>query len=214
MSTYEQGKSFRLGEGFSVHIRTLPKSSGAQGTWFVYKGPFVNNEWYGSSEASTPAKAKSEAREALAYTLSRFPETRRDAGSRRSSSNANPLSGPRKDARDHAIAKAVAAARRSGEDYSVWMDKQGRFYVDQAGAAPWESTIAVAHETTGHLSYKRYENKAPKTKARSRDPVSEHRAHPTLYKVSVRYKGSDRPLRTWGPFSKEETQITLHRSEA
>jgi hypothetical protein len=98
--------------------------------------------------------------------------TRRGASEpKRDQLNANPLSGPRKDARDRAIAKAVAAARRSGEDYSVWMSEQGRFHVAQAGTAPWESTIAVAHETTGHLSYKRYESKArPKPVRSSKNP--------------------------------------------
>lgn len=64
MSTYEQGKSFRLGEGFSVHIRRLAKRPGYE--WFIYKGPFVNQVWYASSEASTSAKAKTEAYEVFA----------------------------------------------------------------------------------------------------------------------------------------------------
>lgn len=38
---------------------------------------------------------------------------------------------------------------------------------------------------------------------------SEHRAHPTKYKVSVRQHGSSRPSRTWGPFDTKEEAISL-----
>jgi len=89
----------------------------------------------------------------------------RDPGSRQL--DASPLSGPRKDARDRAIDLASVMARRTRTDYAVWMDSQGRFLVHLATAAPWKSTIAVAHAPMGHLSYKRYEGQERKTR---RDP--------------------------------------------
>lgn len=38
---------------------------------------------------------------------------------------------------------------------------------------------------------------------------SEHRAHPTKYKVSVRQHGSSQPSRTWGPFDTKEEAISF-----
>ena len=70
--------------------------------------------------------------------------------------SANPLSGPRKDARDRAIDQAVEKVRQSRVDYAVWMDSHGEFHTDPASTAPWGSTIAVAHAPSGHLSYKRH----------------------------------------------------------
>jgi hypothetical protein len=140
---YEQGKSFRLGDGYSVHIRRAldpvygsppwrsPGDKLAPGRswleWFVYKGPLVNDEWYGSGEASTPAKAKAEARKALAYTLSRLSRipgydlaTSRDAFDRPSAERA-------------ALVKAVAwglrdwcTTRSQPKSFGEWARRERR----------------------------------------------------------------------------------------
>jgi len=93
----------------------------------------------------------------------------------------NPLSGPRKDARDHAIAQAVETARRAGVDCSVWMDGQGRFHVEPSIKAPWKSTIAVAHAPKGHLSYKSYGGKA------RRDPSRDFPKADVFYDAMIGY---------------------------
>ena len=73
----------------------------------------------------------------------------------RSRHDANPLSGPRKNARDTAIKQAADAARRSGAQHSVWMSRRGEFQFGPSSDAPWKETIATVNPQ-GHVSHKRH----------------------------------------------------------
>ena len=46
-----------------------------------------------------------------------------------------------------------------------------------------------------------------KIEGNRRARMSEHRHHPTKYKISVSHYGSSRPLRTWGPYESRQAAI-------
>ncbi len=109
--------------------------------------------------------------------------------------DANPLSGPRKDARDKAIQQAVDKARETGEAYAVWMDRKGEYHVSPSFSARWEDIIAVAHAPHGHLSYKRYgtSENGPRVRAprggSGPDPASGWGVTQRMMQVYAQHKG-------------------------